>query len=997
MAPPPLRGTGLPELPPDVLLRIVDMTWDTIMQQNKARLRLESCCKALRLALGHLVWPAIDLPCLKAVGWVLERKPVTQVLRVGWFSDAAAVEGMLEAITELSCRGDFFGSQLSTIFPALRELTCGALDLSLFSGSLPALVKLSCSGLSGIEQLGATFPGLRELDYYEDLDISQLGGTLPALVKLVGGSLRLGRCSASFPALKELNIRERAYLEESSASFPVLTQLSCGCGEGPSGQLYFGRSRASFPALARIFCNRLHFEQYRGSFPALVEIECGQDEWQAEEGCEYGDVRLGQYSGSFPALADINCCQLDLGRYTGCFPALTSLIAVRGVGRRELDVVFPALRTLWLTSESVQLLQPPRLPPGITELGCHVSKQLKKLGLFGVERDLPEGLEAATRLEKLSLAVVPEADEEEGELSQHALFTLALLKLQQSLKKFGAENDEDVALEFALLACFFNITDERANALRRAVNHVLQHNPGLLDDAVLEELGLYNPRPLREASARGFSKPAAGLAQHGKPQPQREARLRLGKQAGSGSLPGGKNILEVLGFRHFYNLCTALAPEVAAGIDEEMPEVLFRLRQLEQPSLAWAQQGFSSTTPAAANGSGPGSHLPSSTDSSSNGADGTSSSPSAAAEAARWAEAMVLQPEWGNWLRRMRHALVLWAREQPLDPEDVKEAQEKRDARAKEQTGSSKAPKRGKGLRGTFTMDARTPDDLPVKHKVAVNVSGEGLAEFQQKAEDFYNKVAGWQEFQFGVQATTSYPQQLRDLLHRLGYPEGQHRGLLCTWAMRHAQAGTVSSFECTFPVPRQRASSADGGGSGSSEEAHSNTSSSGATTLATADQATSAGAGIGAPAQATAAAAAQGAAGAGAASSNVLAESNVGVEQGGRGFNGTGVDLRHLFLVLGALEAGTLVGEPLKGVWCPHSGPIRFRRSATDGKEQYDLRVYPTQQPHPPLELELSKRQFWALIDCLDAFRKAHPLFAQLLPPQPLEPAPQQQRWWPR
>ncbi len=38
-------------------------------------------------------------------------------------------------------------------------------------------------------------------------------------------------------------------------------------------------------------------------------------------------------------------------------------------------------------------------------------------------------------MEKLSLAVVPEADEEEGELSQHALFTLALLKLQQSLKK----------------------------------------------------------------------------------------------------------------------------------------------------------------------------------------------------------------------------------------------------------------------------------------------------------------------------------------------------------------------------------------------------------------------------------------------------------------------------------------------------------------------------------------------------------------------------------
>ena len=122
-----------------------------------------------------------------------------------------------------------------------------------------------------------------------------------------------------------------------------------------------------------------------------------------------------------------------------------------------------------------------------------------------------------------------------------------------------AEHDEDVALDHALVACFFNITDERANALRRAVNHVLQHNPGLLDTDVLEDLGLHAPPLLREASS-----PAAGSAQHGKPQPLRESRSRLGREAMKRSLPGRKNLLEVLGFRHLYKLCTALAPEMVS-------------------------------------------------------------------------------------------------------------------------------------------------------------------------------------------------------------------------------------------------------------------------------------------------------------------------------------------------------------------------------------------------------------------------------------------------
>ncbi len=50
---------------------------------------------------------------------------------------------------------------------------------------------------------------------------------------------------------------------------------------------------------------------------------------------------------------------------------------------------------------------------------------------FGVA----QGLEAAARLQTLELVLNPEPDRKEGELSQEALSTLALLKLQHSLKK----------------------------------------------------------------------------------------------------------------------------------------------------------------------------------------------------------------------------------------------------------------------------------------------------------------------------------------------------------------------------------------------------------------------------------------------------------------------------------------------------------------------------------------------------------------------------------
>ncbi|GAB4815488.1 hypothetical protein N2152v2_002534 [Parachlorella kessleri] len=472
MAAPPALGPC--RLPADVLLRILDLTWDTILQQNKARLRLESCCKELHRGLRLQVWPAVYLGSAKAVRWALERKPVTRDLRVNWAHDKTAVQGVLDAVTfvsrevlinvwadhgigislerslpalrKLSCVWDFTASQLSATFPALGDLSCRDFDLSQFSGSLPALVKLYCFRLSGIEQLGATLPALAELCCW-DLDVSHLSKSLPALVKLECGRLHLGRCSASFLALRELECEWDLYLEESSASFPVLTELSCGCGEDPSGQVFLGQSRASFPALTRISCNRLHFEQCRGSFPALIKVECGRDEWGNTAAIDYGDVRLGQCSGCFPALVETNCCYLDPGQYSGSFPALTALTAVRGVGACELDVMFPALRRLWLTSwiEAAQRLPSSQLPPKITELACHVSifpglvnprmRQLETLALWCDKRELPEGLEAAARLQTLELVLNPEPDRKEGELSQEALSTLALLKLQHSLKK----------------------------------------------------------------------------------------------------------------------------------------------------------------------------------------------------------------------------------------------------------------------------------------------------------------------------------------------------------------------------------------------------------------------------------------------------------------------------------------------------------------------------------------------------------------------------------
>ncbi|GAB4815835.1 hypothetical protein N2152v2_002881 [Parachlorella kessleri] len=367
MTAPGLLATGLSQLPSEVLLRILDMIAEATEAQAKARLCLESCCKELQRSLRDKVWTAVYLGSAKAARWAVERKPITQKLIVDGYHcslDKAALKEVLEVIVSESLKlfvDSFSGvEQLSAAFPALRELSCGFVNLSQLSGSLPALTKLEFCSLWGIEQLSATFPALREL--------------------------------------------------------------------------------------------WLLLEQYSGSFPALVEVDCGNElrECNYEGDYEYGDVLLGRYGGSFPALARVGCYFLDLGQYSGSFPALVELDVVRGVRGLERDMVFPVLRKLRLCSRAALPLQPPHMPPGLTELACHVSmfpevgsaRQLERLDLWSVKRNLPEGLEAAARLKRLSLSVVPVGDEEEVELSQQALTTLALLKLQHSLKEVVVEGSD---------------------------------------------------------------------------------------------------------------------------------------------------------------------------------------------------------------------------------------------------------------------------------------------------------------------------------------------------------------------------------------------------------------------------------------------------------------------------------------------------------------------------------------------------------------------------
>ncbi|GAB4820879.1 hypothetical protein N2152v2_007925 [Parachlorella kessleri] len=500
----------LPQLPSELLLQIVGALDEK--KQTKARLFLESSCKAMHRVLKDKAWEAVHVTTHPAqLKWVIALKPLTRSLavesimesldvdhwvvqhRVPSISLPALVElgcgdldlghhiGSFPALRTLSCSNLSLGPHSSSL-PALTELSCGVLNLGQHSGCLPALTKLRCRDLS-LDESSISFPALVEIEC-DNVHLGRSSVALPALVKLSCGELSLGQysgsfpalvefecwllccgqSSAAFPALRELTCHVAFHLEESSASFPALEELCCMADSADSelyGELWFGQSTTSFPALARIWCQRLQLEQYRGSFPALKEIMC----WDDENSGEYEDyekhwqLSLGQYSGSFPTLARDTCGDLNLDEYTGSFPALTTLALSGGVEGVELGTVFPALRGLYLSQLVPELCQPLQLLPGITGLECHESQfpdpgspcilHLKELNLWGVERDLPAGLGAAADLETLEFTVARELSQ--GlQLSKKALAVLAQLKLQSLIYVEALDDKEQTKARLVL-------------------------------------------------------------------------------------------------------------------------------------------------------------------------------------------------------------------------------------------------------------------------------------------------------------------------------------------------------------------------------------------------------------------------------------------------------------------------------------------------------------------------------------------------------------------
>ncbi|GAB4818636.1 hypothetical protein N2152v2_005682 [Parachlorella kessleri] len=381
------------------------------------RLRLESCCKKLSQGLRDQPWPevrvdnrtATELTFLEAhhdpaLSWKLPAQ--RQTLEIGQLSR------YLPALTRLSCYHLSGVKELSTALPALRklrveDLSLQVLHLNQLGGPLPGLTRLWCRSMGDVEQLSRSLLALEYLYCQETLHLNRLGGPLPALTELTCGSL-------SVP--KQLSVE----------LLPALRVLCC-CGRVGIGKLN-GLSGAML-ALVELRCKALSLGWCSASFPAPKKLHCS------------GQLNLGTSSASFPALVSIFCEWLDLRQYSGSLPALTELVVQNWFEGTELglDTVSPALQRLFLGPDCGRwIARRVLLPPGITTLQCPASlfpgpgsaliKQLERVSLWGVERELPEALEAAARLEKLKISV-------SVELSDHALSMLNLLKCKHSLKE----------------------------------------------------------------------------------------------------------------------------------------------------------------------------------------------------------------------------------------------------------------------------------------------------------------------------------------------------------------------------------------------------------------------------------------------------------------------------------------------------------------------------------------------------------------------------------
>ncbi|KAL4855292.1 hypothetical protein ACK3TF_004046 [Chlorella vulgaris] len=330
--------------------------------------------------------------------------------------------------------------------------------------------------------------------------------------------------------------------------------------------------------------------------------------------------------------------------------------------------------------------------------------------------------------------------------------------------------------------------------------------------------------------------------------------------------------------------------------------------------------------------------------------------------------ALVRLPRWHSWLKRLRDEVVAWQLEQrKLQKAAQQEGQQKQQPQ-QEAPSASKRP-----LVASFTLNATTPDGLPMRQEIRITVDPPGARELLSLV-----RRNGFGAF---AQAASS------PLLRRLAeLPETQLRDALKAAAWNHIELNTSCIFDCTLLPPKQPAGS-EGAGAGSAP-----------TPPAGAGSGVAGGAGEAHPFH----------------------------------FESNCFDMKMLVLALSWM----LEEKKATGVWCPYDGRIALQRCVDkqqgglrgllrrpaaaraadgEGEAKYRLRVLPPEQPgigaaaaaagaaggaaaeqqqleQPGLQQErttvLSQAQLEALMDCMDAFCHQHPGFVRLELPEPL-PAP--------
>eukprot|EP00887_Chlorella_sp_A99_P007068 scaffold2.g7068.t1 len=306
---------------------------------------------------------------------------------------------------------------------------------------------------------------------------------------------------------------------------------------------------------------------------------------------------------------------------------------------------------------------------------------------------------------------------------------------------------------------------------------------------------------------------------------------------------------------------------------------------------------------------------------------------------------MVEAPEWEAWRRDMRDALANWAEaEERCRAQEGQKGEQGQTQEGQQGRPSAKTTAREvHAVRASLKINARTPEELRMRHKLDVSVHGPGLARLRAgaAAPDLLGRYVA-EELSTRVEGGAA-------LLRLLSLPEDKAASAVRAQLWRAAApCQGIRRWECRLWQEGSQgaaSSEASGGGGGASSPA--------------------------APG------------GGGAQPPPALT------------LGGSELELRTLLLALLALEGGAFDGGGAASGWYPTDGRIRVRRLGGRGgggphEPRYELRIKPPAveqgeaegaarrerqegsgdggQPTTAVHVEVGGREMRALMDCLDA-----------------------------